>query len=53
MKELKGIYPAIMTPFDAQGAVSETGLRKMVQHALEVGVNGFYVLRGRGRKACC
>ena len=48
MKELKGIYPAIMTPFDAQGAVSETGLRKMVQHALEVGVNGFYVCGGGG-----
>lgn len=48
MKELKGIYPAIMTPFDARGAVSETGLRRLVRHALEVGVNGFYVCGGGG-----
>lgn len=48
MKELKGIYPAIMTPFDAQGAVSETGLRKMVKHALDVSVNGFYICGGGG-----
>ena len=48
MKDLKGIYPAIMTPFDAQGAVSEASLRKMVQHALGIGVNGFYVCGGGG-----
>ncbi len=48
MKELKGIYPAIMTPFDAQGAVSEGSLRKMVNHALGIGVDGFYVCGGGG-----
>ena len=48
MKELKGIYPAIMTPFDTQGAVNEGSLRKMVNHALGVGVNGFYLCGGGG-----
>lgn len=47
-KEFKGIYPAIMTPFDSRGAVSEGGLRKMVNHALGAGVDGFYVCGGGG-----
>ena len=48
MKDFKGIYPAIMTPFDPQGAVSESSLRRIVNHALGVGVDGFYVCGGGG-----
>jgi len=48
MKEFKGIFPAIMTPFDVQGQVSEVALRKTVKYSLDTGVDGFYICGGGG-----
>ena len=48
MKELKGIYPAIVTPFDRQGAYDAVAMRRMVRHQLAAKVHGFYVCGGTG-----
>ena len=48
MTAFRGIYPAIATPFDSQGRVSESSLRKVVNHSLEMGVDGFYVCGAGG-----
>ena len=44
----KGICPAIVTPFDKQGALDTPALRRIVQHQLRAGVDGFYVGGGTG-----
>lgn len=43
MTEFKGIYPALMTPFDAGGNVDRAALRRLVRMNMKKGVNGFYV----------
>ena len=48
MRELKGIYPAIVTPFDATGAFNPEAMRRIVRHQLDAGVDGFYVCGGTG-----
>lgn len=48
MKTLKGICPAIVTPFDAQGAFDPLALRRIIQQQLQTGVDGFYVGGGTG-----
>ncbi|GAA3402707.1 N-acetylneuraminate lyase [Paenibacillus hodogayensis] len=37
-----GIIPALLTPYDPSGAISEQATRRLVRHLLEKGVNGFY-----------
>ena len=39
----KGIFPALLTPFDEAGRVSESSLRRLVDFNVKRGVNGFYV----------
>ncbi len=48
MRELKGIYPAIVTAFDDEGAYDPEAMRRIVRHQLEAGVHGFYVCGGTG-----
>jgi N-acetylneuraminate lyase len=48
MRELKGIYPAIVTSFDDTGAYTSESMRRIVRHQLEAGVDGFYVCGGTG-----
>ncbi len=48
MKELKGILPAIVTPFDKEGAVDAAAMRKIIRHQLSAGVHGFYLTGGTG-----
>ena len=43
MKQLKGIYPALLTPFDQSGNVNCDSLKQLVRWNIEKGVNGFYV----------
>lgn len=40
---LRGIIPALLTPFDAEGRIHTAALEKLVAWNLEKGVNGFYV----------
>ena len=48
MTDFYGIYPAIVTTFDKQGAFDPTAMRRMVQHQLAANVHGFYVCGGTG-----
>lgn len=43
MKNLKGIYPALLTPFDESGKVNEKALAALIEWNIPKGVAGFYV----------
>lgn len=43
MREMKGIFTALLTPFKEDYSINETSLKKLVEFNLEKGVNGFYV----------
>ena len=43
MKKFKGIFPAIVTPFDENGKVNLSALELLIEKSLEKGVSGFYV----------
>ncbi len=48
MKNFKGIFTALLTPFDATDAVNEKELRRLIDFNLDMGVNGFYVTGSTG-----
>ena len=48
MSVFKGIYPAIVTPFDKAGTFAPTAMRRIIQHQLDAGVDGFYICGGTG-----
>ncbi|MBO5221401.1 MAG: N-acetylneuraminate lyase [Clostridia bacterium] len=41
--EFKGIFTALLTPFDSNGKINEKQLEKLVKFNIEKGVCGFYV----------
>ena len=43
MKQLRGIYPIVFTPFDERGEIDEASLRHIVRFELEGGVDGIGV----------
>ncbi|MNH94914.1 N-acetylneuraminate lyase [compost metagenome] len=43
-----GIIPALITPYDQSGAISEPATRKLVRHLLQKQVNGFYLSGSTG-----
>lgn len=43
MREMKGIFTALLTPFKEDYSINESSLKKLVEFNLEKGVNGFYV----------
>lgn len=43
MKKFKGIYPALITPFDKQGEINEQALQQVIEMNIKKGVSGFYV----------
>lgn len=43
MKDLKGIYAALITPFTKSGEVNYDQLKKIVSHLITNGIDGFYV----------
>lgn len=44
----RGIIPAMVTPFDRQGKVSEDGLRELVDYLMEGGVHGLFPVGSQG-----
>lgn len=48
MLELKGILPAVVTPFDADGKVNHDTLAAIIEHQLKAGVTGFVPLGSTG-----
>ncbi|MFV0527442.1 MAG: N-acetylneuraminate lyase [Lachnospiraceae bacterium] len=43
MIEMKGIYPALVTPFTDTNKVDEKALQNLVEQLLKTGIDGFYV----------
>ena len=43
MERFKGVFPALLTPFDSEGRVNEKALEALVEMNLKKGVKGFYV----------
>jgi hypothetical protein len=43
MKNFKGIYPALLTPYDENDKINEKSLEKLIEMNIAKGVNGFYV----------
>lgn len=41
--KFKGIFPALLTPFDKNGEINIDSLLKLTEYNLKKGVNGFYV----------
>lgn len=46
--EIKGIIPAMVTPFDAHEQLNETALRKLVNHLIGGGVHGLFPTGSQG-----
>ena len=44
----KGIYTALLTPFDKNDKINRTELEKLIRHNLKMGVKGFYVCGSTG-----
>lgn len=42
-KLFSGIMPALITPFDDNGALMEEATRSIIAHELKMGINGFYI----------
>ncbi|MBR5528118.1 MAG: N-acetylneuraminate lyase [Clostridia bacterium] len=47
-KDLKGIFTALLTPFDEHDKINEKELEKLVRFNIEKGVSGFYVCGSTG-----
>ncbi len=43
IEKFKGVFPALLTPFDTEGNVNFNSLKKLVESLLSQGVSGFYV----------
>ncbi|MBQ7336076.1 MAG: N-acetylneuraminate lyase [Clostridia bacterium] len=43
MKTFKGIFPALLTPFDGEGRINERALEDLIELNLRKGLQGFYV----------
>jgi len=47
-ENLRGVFPALVTPFDAGGNVDEGALRRLVHRLLDAGVHGLVPIGGTG-----
>lgn len=55
VSHLRGVMPALLTPFDAQQNIDRASLRRLVRFNIEQGVDGVYVGGSTGRpsfRAC-
>ena len=48
LDEIRGVFPAMVTPVDRTGAVDETAVNALVEYFIAAGVNGLYVLGTTG-----
>ncbi|MCH4887515.1 dihydrodipicolinate synthase family protein [Acidaminobacter sp. JC074] len=48
IKDIKGVIPALMTAFDEHEEVYEKGIRELVDHLMNEGVEGFYLTGSTG-----
>lgn len=48
MKNFRGIYAALLTPFDVNGQINYNSLEKLVEHNINQGMTGLYVCGSTG-----
>ena len=48
MADLRGVVPAVVTPFTAEGDFNEAAFREIVEHNIQAGVHGFWIGGGTG-----
>jgi N-acetylneuraminate lyase len=48
MRKLKGIFPALITPFTNEGKINEKAITDIINANIEKGVDGFYVCGSTG-----
>jgi dihydrodipicolinate synthase/N-acetylneuraminate lyase len=48
MADLRGVVPAVVTPFTVEGDFNETAFREIVEHNIQAGVHGFWIGGGTG-----
>lgn len=48
MKQFKGIFPALITPFDTEGNINEKALEIIIEKNIRDGVDGFYLSGSTG-----
>ena len=48
MPKFEGIFPAIITPMTAAGALNEAAFRQVMEFNIQAGVHGFWVAGGTG-----
>lgn len=48
MAKFEGIFPAIITPMTADGALNEAAFRQVMEFNIQAGVQGFWVAGGTG-----
>lgn len=48
IKDLRGVIPPIITPVDSNENVEEAGLKRVINHVLDGGVHGIFVLGSNG-----
>ena len=41
--EMKGIFTALLTPFDSNNKINADALVQLINHNIKLGVQGFYV----------
>lgn len=46
--DLKGVIPALVTPFNKDESINEKGMRSLVDHLIKKGVNGLYLTGSTG-----
>ena len=48
MANLKGIFPAIITPMTREGTLNEAAFREVIEFNIQSGVHGFWIAGGTG-----
>ena len=48
MGEFRGVVPALITPFNGEGALDESAYRKLMEYNIREGVDGFWIAGGTG-----
>ncbi|NLZ47859.1 MAG: dihydrodipicolinate synthase family protein, partial [Clostridiales bacterium] len=46
--DIKGVIPPIITPVDKNENIDEKGLKKVIDHVLDGGVHGIFVMGSNG-----
>lgn len=48
IKDIVGVIPALITPFEEDESISEQKIRMLIENLIEQGVNGFYIAGSTG-----